>query len=91
MEVNRDYRSVLSSILMETSEEKHMECDIYLNTAEDCGLSDLEKMHVTEIWQHPTEGIIMLMVEGVGECELEDYEECIPQIYNELIEQEGRV
>lgn len=81
-------RNLLSALLMDTSEEQHMKCDIVLQTSEDCGLSDLDKMHVTEIWQHPTEGIIMLMVEGVGECELEDFEECIPQIYNELIEQE---
>ena len=76
---------------MDTSEEHHMKCDICLETSEDCGLSDLEKMHVTEIWQHPTEGIIMLFVEGVGECELEDFEECIPQIYNELIKQEDKL
>ena len=81
-------RNLLSALLMDTSEEQHMKCDIVLQTSEDCGLSDLDKMHVTEIWQHPTEGIIMLMVEGVGECELEDFEECSPQIYNELIEQE---
>lgn len=77
-------RDRLSALLMDTSEEQHMKCDIYLETSEDCGLSDLEKIHVTEIWQHPTEGIIMLYVDGVGECELEDYEECIPQIYKEL-------
>ena len=84
-------RNLLSALLMDTSEEKHMKCDIVLQTSEDCGLSELDKMHVTEIWQHQTEGIIMLMVEGVGECELEDFEECIPQIYKELKEQEGRV
>ena len=84
-------RNLLSALLMDTSEEQHMNCDIVLQTSEDCGLSELEKMHVTEIWQHPTEGIIMLMIEGVGECELEDFGECIPRIYNELKEQEGRV
>ena len=81
-------RNLLSALLMDTSEEQHMKCDIYLETSEDCGLSDLEKNHVTEIWQHPTEGIIMLMIEGFGERELEDFEECIPQIYNELKAQE---
>ena len=80
-------RNLLSALLMDTSEEQHMKCDIYLETTEDCGLSELEKMHVTEIWQHPTEGIIMLMVEGVGECELEEYEDFIPQICNKLKEQ----
>ena len=82
---------MLSAILMDTSEEMHMKCDICLETSEDCGLSDLEKIHVTEIWQHPTEGIIMLMIEGFGECELDDYAEFIHQIYNELKVQEGRI
>lgn len=87
--MNKD-RNLLSALLMDTSEEQRMKCDICLETSEDCGISDLEKIHVTEIWQHPTEGIIMLMIEGFGECELEDFEECIPQIYKELIEHEER-
>ena len=78
------YRNLLSALLMDTNEEHHMKCDIILQTSEDCGLSELDKIHVTEIWQHPTEGIIMLMIEGFGECELEDFEECISQIYKEL-------
>ena len=75
-------RDKLSALLMDTSEESHMNVDIILETSEDQGLSDLEKPCVKEIWQHPTEGIIMIQLEGCSEPnELEDYEECIPQIY----------
>ena len=71
---------------MDTSEENHLFVDIPLDTSEDQGLSDLEKPWVKEIWQHPTEGIIMMQLEGCDEPnELEDYEECMPQIYNYLI------
>lgn len=78
------FRNLLSAVLSETNEEVHLKCDITINTNEDVALSDLEKIHISEIWQHPSEGIITILIDGFGECDLDDYEEFIPQIYQKL-------
>ena len=73
---------------MDTSEENHMKVWIPLELEENQGLSTNDMLTVEEIWQHPTEGIIMLKIEGIEEpVELETYEECIPQIYEYILEQ----
>lgn len=72
---------------MDTSEEKHMPIDVVLETSDDCGLSCNEKLHAVEIWQHPVEGIINLKIEGVEEPqEIENYTECLPQIYDAVLD-----
>lgn len=79
-------RDKISAILMDTDEKNHAIVDIVLESSEDAGLSTNDKLCIKEIWQHPTEGIIMVQVEGYSEPqELEEYEEFIPQIYEYLI------
>ena len=83
----------LSALLMDTSEDLHLrakEDDILvLETDEDMGLSDLEKNHLAEVWQHPSEGIITFKMEGSNqEYDLSDYPEFIPQVYNHVLEGE---
>ena len=79
-------RDKISAILIDTNEQEHLSVDIILNTPEDQGISESEKLCIKEIWQHPSEGIITVQVEGYPEPqELEEYEEFIPQIYNYLV------
>lgn len=79
-------RDKISAILMDTDEKNHAIVDIVLESSDDAGLSTNDKLCIKEIWQHPTEGIIMVQVEGYSEPqELEEYEEFIPQIYEYLI------
>ena len=76
-------RDKLSALLMDSAENKHYRVHIPLELNENQGLSTNDMLIVEEIWQHETEGIIMLKFIGIGEPkELEDFEECIPQIYN---------
>ena len=81
----------LSALLMDTSEDIHLkarEDDILvLETDEDMGLSDLEKNRLTEVWQHPTEGIITFKMGGSNqELDLSEFPEFIPQVYNHVLE-----
>lgn len=55
---NYTLRDKISAILIDTNEQKHLSVDIILNTSEDQGLSEAEKLCIKEIWQHPQEGII---------------------------------
>jgi hypothetical protein len=78
-------RDKLSALLMDTSEEQHLELYIPLELEGTFGLSTNDMIAVEEIWQHPTEGIIMLKLEGIDDpVELEEYEEALPQIYEYL-------
>ena len=80
-----DYWFELSSLLSETSEDRHLNVYICLETEEDMGLSTLQKPHMSEIWQHPTEGIITFKLEGCDEeFDLSEYAEFIPQVYEYL-------
>jgi hypothetical protein len=66
-------RSAISWWLMDTNEQVHVHCNITIDGDNPCGLSELEKPSVTEIWQHPTEGIITLKIEGYdGEMDLDE-------------------
>ena len=81
----------LSALLMYTSEDKHLKAKeddiLVLETDEDMGLSDLEKNHLSEVWQHQTEGIITFKMEGSNqELDLSEFPEFIPQIYNHVSE-----
>ena len=78
-------RDKLSALLMDTNEECHMKVHIPLDLEGTFGLSTNDMITVEEIWQHPTEGIIMLKLEGIADpVELEEYEEAIPQIYEHI-------
>ena len=76
-------RDKLSALLMNSAENIHYRVDIPLELEENQGLSTNDMLTVESIWQDRKEGIIMLKFIGVNEPkELEDFEECIPQIYN---------
>lgn len=75
-------------MLISTSEKAHLLLvePIILDTLEDNGLSDLDKLELTEIWQDVKEGIITFKLKGVDiEFDLSDYPELMPQIYAELL------
>ncbi len=81
----------LSALLMDTSEDIHLKAKeddiLVLETDEDMGLSDLEKNRLTEVWQHPTEGIITFKMGGCNqELDLSEFPEFIPQVYNHVLE-----
>jgi antirestriction protein ArdC len=81
----------LSALLMDTSEDIHLKAKeddiLVLETDEDMGLSDLEKNRLTEVWQHPTEGIITFKMGGSNqELDLSEFPEFIPQVYNHVLE-----
>lgn len=81
----------LSALLMDTNEDVHLKAKeddiLVLETDKDMGLSDLEKNRLSEVWQHPSEGIITFKMEGSNaELDLSDYPEFIPQIYNHVLE-----
>lgn len=63
-------RSRLSAILMETSEEKPMKCDVVLDTHYHGSSNDAP--HIESIFQHPIEGIIVCNMDGGYELELDD-------------------
>ena len=78
-------RDKLSALLMDTDEKHHMKVYIPLDLKENVGLSTNDMITVKEIWQNPTEGIIMLKLEGIDNpVELEKYEEAISQIYEHI-------
>lgn len=82
---NLFYRNSISALLAGTSENNHLKVDIVLEPEGTFGLSTLQMPCVEEIWQHETEGIIMLKMRGEEEpVELEDYEDCMKQIYSYL-------
>lgn len=82
---SQDYWGKISAKLMDTDEENHRFCDIILSTPEDQGLSENDKNVMTEIWQHPIEGIITFKIAGNdSEFDLSEYPEFWEQVYEEL-------
>lgn len=80
------FRDGISALLMDTCEENPLHVSIILDTDDDMGLSSNDKLRITKLYQHPSEGIIYLKFDGDDNyCELEDYSEFIPQIYNYLM------
>ncbi len=82
----------LSALLMDTNEDIHLKAKkdeiLVLETDEDMGLSDLEKNRLSEVWQHPTEGIITFKMEGSNqEYDLSEYPEFIHQIIQHINEE----
>lgn len=76
-------RDKLSALLMDSAENVHYRVHIPLELKENQGLSTNDMLTVESIWQDRKEGIIMLKLVGIGEPkELEDFEECISQIYD---------
>lgn len=51
-------RQSVSKLLMDTSEENPLECNITVESLEACGLSTLQMPTIVKAWQHPTEGWI---------------------------------
>lgn len=75
----------ISAALANTSEEEHMKVNIIISTPEDQGLSDNDKPVITEIWQHPTEGIITFKYQGDDtEYDLSEYPEFFEQVADGL-------
>lgn len=82
---SQDYWGKISAQLMDTDENKHRFCYIILSTPEDQGLSENDKNVMTEIWQHPVEGIITFKIAGNdSEFDLSEYPEFWEQVYEEL-------
>ena len=82
----------LSALLMDTNEDIHLKAKkdeiLVLETDEDMGLSDLEKNRLSEVWQHPTEGIITFKMEGSNqEYDLSEYPEFVQQIIQHINEE----
>ena len=79
------YWDGISALLMNTSESEHLQVNIIVDTIEDQGLSDNDKMVITEIWQEPKEGIMTFKIYGSDEeFDLSEYPELFKQIYNYL-------
>ena len=79
------YWNGISALLMNTSESEHLQVNIIVDTIEDQGLSDNDKMVITEIWQEPKEGIMTFKIYGSDEeFDLSEYPELFKQIYNYL-------
>lgn len=79
----------LSALLTNTSEGVHLKLvkPIILETNEDLGLSDLEKLELIEIWQDFYEGIVTFKLKGSNEeFDLSDYPELVEQIYEKLLD-----
>ncbi len=53
----------LSRMLMDTSEDNKLKCEIVLDTHECFGLSSLEMPWITSMWQEPTEGDIVFDID----------------------------
>ena len=87
----------ISAALADTSEDKHMKVNIIVSTSEDQGLNDNDKPVISEIWQHPSEGIITFKYQGDDtEYDLSDYPEFFEQVadgldpFNSMSEEELR-
>lgn len=87
----------ISAALADTSEDKHMKVNIIVSTSEDQGLNDNDKPVITEIWQHPSEGIITFKYQGDNtEYDLSDYPEFFERVadgldpFNSMSEEELR-
>lgn len=79
---NLFYKNSISALLADTSEENHLKVDIVLEPEGTFGLSTLQMPRVEEIWQH--EGIMLKMRGEEKPVKLEDYEDCLEQIYSYL-------
>ncbi|MBR1447411.1 MAG: hypothetical protein IJ588_01520 [Prevotella sp.] len=56
-------RNYVSRLLMDTSEEKHVKMEACLYEDEAYGLTSSGMPWVTQIWQHPSEGIITTTID----------------------------
>lgn len=65
-------KNYVSRLLMDTSEEKHIEIKVCLEEKDPYGLPSCYMPWVTQIWQHPSEGIITTEVDD-GEFDPDDY------------------
>lgn len=80
------FRNGISAILFDKGgPDQYLSIDLTVSPDESQGLSEAEKPHLIAIFQD-YEGIIWVRNEHEKEFhELEDYEDCIPQIYEYLM------
>ena len=71
-EIREMIRLYLSRLLMDTSEDNKLKCEIPLDTHDCCGLSSLQMLWVTAMWQHPTEGWITFLIEDKSERDFDE-------------------
>ena len=64
MLLQESLRHYFSRMLMDTSEESPLECNLLIDTAESQGVCDLQKPHIIGMYQEATEGLIYLQFEG---------------------------
>ena len=70
-----NYWNKISAILMDTNSKNKLNMDIILETGEEQGLSDSEKLHIIQIWQEPSSGEIGYLLEGcIEEFDLSELE-----------------
>lgn len=79
-------RRKFSALLMHTSEDNPMKCSIKIGEKEAMGLSSLELPEVVKIFQHPIEGIIYFLIDGMEDyMEFDDLDiEDLEVIYNNI-------
>ena len=71
-DVREMIRAFLSRNLMNTNESNHYKCKFPLDTEDCCGLSSLDMLWVTSMWQHPSEGYITFVIEEKSERDFDD-------------------
>lgn len=71
-EVRQEIRDFISRILMDTNEDNKMECNLILDSPEDCGISDLYKPIIKFIWQVPTSGEICVEFDDDTQADLDE-------------------
>ena len=71
-DVREMIRAFLSRNLMDTNESNHYKCEFPLDTKDCCGLSSLDMLWVTSMWQHPSEGYITFVIEEKSERDFDD-------------------
>lgn len=88
-----ELRHKMSALLMDTSEEKPIECWIPIEPEGTFGLSTNDMLKVGRVFQQPSEGIIWLRLLGDDDyIEFDDFietygYEVMESVYNELVEQ----
>lgn len=77
--LSESIRQFLSRFLMDTSEENPKKGSWVIETDEDCGISDAQKITINSMYQHPTEGLIYIRFDG------DDYYYNIDELSTELL------
>lgn len=73
-DVREMMRNWFSRNLMDTNENKKVECNICLEDEETFGLSSNDIPHVVGMWQYPTEGYIIFDMRGGYSLDFDELE-----------------